>query len=137
MYKRQVLKAGETEKIKHALLVLDIDNFKYINDNLGHAFGDNAIIEFAAELKAQFRDSDIIGRIGGDEFTVLLKDFKDSEAIKKKLEAFCASMGHQYLGGNKSHTITASIGVALSLIHIFLPIHRFTVRRNSWKRFLT
>lgn len=112
-----VLKARGAGEIRHALLVLDIDNFKYINDNLGHAFGDNAIIEFAAELKAQFRDSDIIGRIGGDEFAVLLKDFKDLEAIKKKLETFCASMGHQYLGENKSHTITASVGVA------FFPEH--------------
>ncbi len=47
---------------------MDIDNFKSINDNFGHAAGDRVIMEVAAELKKAFREMDIVGRIGGDEF---------------------------------------------------------------------
>ena len=55
-----------TDTDAHAVLIMDIDNFKSINDNFGHAAGDRVIMEVAAELKKAFREMDIVGRIGGD-----------------------------------------------------------------------
>ena len=60
--------------ISHALLVLDMDNFKQVNDKLGHLIGDAVILDVALTLKRIFRNTDILGHIGGDEFMVLMKD---------------------------------------------------------------
>ncbi|MGH2839528.1 MAG: PAS domain S-box protein, partial [Solirubrobacteraceae bacterium] len=65
-----------------ALLVLDLDHFKYVNDALGHHAGDELILAVAAILRARLRDSDILARLGGDEFAVLLPTADDSEAEK-------------------------------------------------------
>ncbi|WP_176699182.1 GGDEF domain-containing protein [Clostridium sp. C105KSO13] len=68
-----------------ALLFLDLDNFKNVNDYIGHAAGDQILEETGKLLVESFRSTDIIGRVGGDEFMVLIKDFHDSEnALKKK-----------------------------------------------------
>ncbi len=58
----------------HALIMVDTDNFKSVNDNLGHPFGDEVIRFVAGSIKDTFRDSDYVGRMGGDEFMVLMKD---------------------------------------------------------------
>ncbi len=74
-------------ELKHttggALLMIDIDDFKSINDNLGHLFGDEFLKQFAATLKDVFRDSDIVGRYGGDEFFVFVSHAGTSVAVKK------------------------------------------------------
>ncbi|MEG2930129.1 MAG: GGDEF domain-containing protein, partial [Oscillospiraceae bacterium] len=62
---------SESPYEQHALMVLDIDDFKGINDTLGHAFGDLVLIDVATKLKTAFRNNDVVGRIGGDEFSVL------------------------------------------------------------------
>ncbi len=60
-----------------ALLVLDMDGFKKINDNLGHLFGDAVISDMALTLAEVFSDADILGRVGGDEFVVLMHDAEE------------------------------------------------------------
>ncbi|EQG76467.1 diguanylate cyclase domain protein [Clostridioides difficile DA00165] len=70
----------------HAFLIVDIDNFKSVNDNLGHVFGDKVLFEVSKNLKPIFRKDDIVGRIGGDEFIVFLKNIQSFENIKKKAE---------------------------------------------------
>ncbi len=102
----------ETES-RHALFLFDIDNFKAINDNLGHGFGDFVLTEFAAELRRQFRDTDILGRIGGDEFVVLMKNCGDNERVKKKLTQVCEELGREYYGEKKEYRVSASIGAAI------------------------
>lgn len=69
------------------LFYLDLDNLKWINDNLGHKEGDNAIIAFVKILKNAFRESDIIGRLGGDEFAILTLStgFDKPQVIIKRL----------------------------------------------------
>jgi len=74
---RQQLESMERLKKKMLLFYIDLDNLKSINDILGHKEGDRAISEAAAVLKEAFRKSDIIGRIGGDEFVVLAMNTSD------------------------------------------------------------
>jgi len=73
-----------------ALLYLDIDHFKQINDTFGHAVGDAVLVEFARRLRATIRGSDVVARLAGDEFTVLLQDLRaaaDVDAIARKILA--------------------------------------------------
>lgn len=78
----------------HALLFIDLDNFKYINDTLGHSAGDELLIDVAEIIKSRSRDSDICSRLGGDEFSILLFDISTknatevAEAIRKSVEQY-------------------------------------------------
>ncbi|MGC8890709.1 MAG: sensor domain-containing diguanylate cyclase [bacterium] len=84
----QHLRLSERLKRKSILLYIDVDNLKWINDNLGHNEGDKVLIEVSLLLKRAFRKSDIIARIGGDEFVVLGLETSDNneEKLKKRLE---------------------------------------------------
>lgn len=95
------------------MFLLDIDNFKKINDTMGHAFGDEVIRSLGQQIGVIFRASDIIGRIGGDEFMIFLKGISDEESIRKeakKVETFFK--GFQ-AGEYVKYAATASIGVAI------------------------
>lgn len=105
-------KDNESDK-KHAYLIIDIDRFKNINDNFGHAFGDEIISEFSAELKSQFRNDDIVGRIGGDEFAVFLKNYDQLDSIREKLDRICAKFARKEFGQKQNFHLSASIGVSL------------------------
>ena len=95
------------------MFLLDIDNFKKINDTMGHAFGDEVLRSLGQQIGVIFRASDIIGRIGGDEFMIFLKGISDEESIRKeakKVETFFK--GFQ-AGEYVKYAATASIGVAI------------------------
>jgi len=99
--------------IKGALLFLDLDNFKYINDSLGHQAGDKLLITIAGLLRERLRDTDILARLGGDEFAIILlhADVGFAESVANQIRELV-----QYrtsLEGNYSPGITVSIGVAL------------------------
>ncbi len=76
----------------HALFMFDVDNFKKLNDTLGHQEGDRFLITLAKVLKKSFRESDVVGRIGGDEFFVLLKNVSSPATAEKKAEELFVSM---------------------------------------------
>ena len=67
-----------------ALVILDSDNFKSVNDTYGHMVGDHALVRMAAVIQKLFRANDIVGRVGGDEFLVLMKDVPNSEIVYKR-----------------------------------------------------
>jgi diguanylate cyclase (GGDEF)-like protein len=96
-----------------ALLFLDLDDFKSINDRLGHATGDQVLRSVATRLRGRLRDSDVVGRLGGDEFVVLLPlaDGAQAEAVAAQLLRAIGSR-HMLIDGNLVDT-TASIGIAL------------------------
>lgn len=96
----------------HALMIIDIDNFKRINDNLGHLVGDSVIIDVTSKLNKLVRSSDICGRIGGDEFVVLLKNAKDFEIVATKAREICTSFKNTVFNGSTPIEISASIGIA-------------------------
>jgi len=105
--------AERTKKMELLLLFADLDKMKSINDNLGHEKGNKALIEVASILKEVFRESDIIARIGGDEFAVL-----GITATKNDLETLESRLQHQIdihnAIANRDYMISLSIGMACS-----------------------
>lgn len=96
-----------------AFFILDIDDFKNVNDSCGHAVGDMVITSFAEMLKSEFRDKDIIGRIGGDEFVVFVPA-PSREWAEKKAFSLVAALRHDFTNGVKTCAVSASIGVAMA-----------------------
>ena len=94
----------------HALMIIDLDNFHLINEYFGHTFGDNVLKEFASDVKSSFRDTDIVSRLVGDRFMVLMKDVTHKFAVKKA-GRLCRSMIKSY-GVQNTIVISCSIGVA-------------------------
>lgn len=94
---------------RHALIMLDLDNFKLINDSLGHQYGDQVLKDVADSLKNVLRKNDLCGRLGGDEFVVFLTDIPPEPELEKKLEVLRGAAARGYAAGLK---ITASLGLA-------------------------
>lgn len=81
---REIL--SKQKDTNHVLLMLDVDNFKMLNDTYGHQMGDEFLITLASELKHHFRESDVVGRIGGDEFFALMKNVPDLSIVPRKAD---------------------------------------------------
>jgi diguanylate cyclase (GGDEF)-like protein len=99
------------EKHRSALLLLDLDNFKEINDSLGHAGGDRTIEEVAGVLRARMRETDLLARLGGDEFAIVLPRCNVSEA-SVVAETICAAV-RNHVPQEGLPPITVSIGIAI------------------------
>jgi diguanylate cyclase (GGDEF)-like protein len=96
-----------------ALIVLDCDNFKRINDTHGHGVGDRVLIAVADRLRQSTRDSDTVSRLGGDEFVLLLPDVAGAEAIEVVAEKILNAMQSPMLIDALSLTMGVSMGIAL------------------------
>lgn len=97
-----------------SLLFIDLDGFKQVNDNISHAAGDEVLKETAKRLQLLVRDIDIVGRMGGDEFTILLRGINCPIRVEKIAKKICHSIAHQYSFQGKSIYISSSIGIVLS-----------------------
>ena len=95
----------------HVLYMVDIDNFKSLNDTLGHQAGDNFLIELAGAIKGCFRDSDIIGRIGGDEFFVFMRNTPNQAVIERKAQELLEVI-QQVCESYPEIPLSASIGIS-------------------------
>ncbi|MBO4902801.1 MAG: GGDEF domain-containing protein [Lachnospiraceae bacterium] len=95
------------------MFILDIDNFKNINDTMGHAFGDEVIATLGKQLRSEFRVNDIVGRTGGDEFTIFLKDLKDDNLLKSEANRVLGIFKNFKVGEYTKYFATASIGVSI------------------------
>lgn len=98
---------------KHALLIVDMDNFKKINDTFGHLKGDEVIKEGVEHLKNMFRGDDIIGRIGGDEFVVFMSNVTSREDIVNKARSIGRAFLKTYSQDGNEVTVSASIGISI------------------------
>ena len=100
---------------KCAMIILDVDEFKQINDRYGHMVGDQVLICAIGTVKKLFRANDIVGRVGGDEFIVLMKDVSDRTIVELRcsqiLSAFREITCDAFLG----HRLTCSVGAAFSI----------------------
>lgn len=98
---------------KFAFFILDIDNFKGANDQLGHAAGDAVLVKFAQTLKEQFREDDVVGRIGGDEFVAFMP-VPDHQVSIEKARTLNAAQYCEFQSEARTWRISTSIGVALA-----------------------
>jgi diguanylate cyclase (GGDEF)-like protein/PAS domain S-box-containing protein len=98
---------------KVALLFVDLDRFKNVNDSLGHGAGDELLRHCAARLLAALRTADMVGRHGGDEFTVLLADLMDIEDAARIAAKLLDALRRPFLVGSHELRLTGSIGVAV------------------------
>lgn len=101
-------------EVSHAFLILDMDCFKQINDVYGHVVGDIILKKFGRLLKNIFRSEDIVGRIGGDEFVVLMKNVKSKETATTKAEELLTAAKETSFEELKGKNISISIGISLS-----------------------
>jgi len=96
-----------------AVMFLDLDRFKAINDTLGHRMGDVLLKEVARRLKSAIRDSDTVARLGGDEFTVLLPEVTNVAAAEAVAAKILHATGAPYRLASRDYQVTSSIGIAL------------------------
>lgn len=101
----------------HAFCMIDIDNFKSLNDNLGHTFGDAVLIEFSSRLNILLSDNDFAFRIGGDEFAVFLNNIPSTEYAESVCKKICSIFNELLLGKDNPCDISGSIGVSLYPAH--------------------
>lgn len=98
------------ETVCHAFIIMDLDNFKSLNDTHGHQYGDLVLKGAADILNQAFRQDDIVGRLGGDEMVILMKNIPDRECIKDRMEMIRERLSK--LSREGVH-VSASIGISL------------------------
>ena len=100
-----------------AMLIIDLDNFKQVNDQYGHLFGDAVLTQVAKEIKKQFRAQDIISRIGGDEFMVLMRGVKDRNLVESRCSRLVSIFRTTFRSEYYQLPLSCSVGVAMAPEH--------------------
>jgi diguanylate cyclase (GGDEF)-like protein len=95
-----------------ALLMVDVDNFKHINDTLGHAVGDQVLITIGARLQESLRSTDTVARMGGDEFTVLLTGLNSPEEAQRLASQLVSKISESMVFQGIRVEVSVSVGVA-------------------------
>jgi diguanylate cyclase (GGDEF)-like protein/PAS domain S-box-containing protein len=108
----QALKLARREKTRLALLFLDLDRFKYVNDTLGHPVGDELLRGVARRLKRTLRQSDVVARLGGDEFIVLAQNIAGAEDAGRIAEKIIAALSKPYAIDGRRLEMRASVGIS-------------------------
>jgi len=111
---RAIARAARRDEVGYALLFIDLDGFKLINDSLGHGTGDAVLVELGRRLLAGLRPTDTASRLGGDEFTVLVEPAHDHATVLRVARRLQAAMARPMQVGEHEIVMTASIGVALA-----------------------
>ncbi|MBJ7330328.1 MAG: EAL domain-containing protein [Solirubrobacteraceae bacterium] len=113
----QALARSERDGSPLAVLLLDIDRFKLINDSLGHVVGDELLREVAPRLSGAIRPSDTVARLGGDEFAVLCEDLEDEREAQEMAERLGACFLRPFALGGEQQFATASVGLVVANGH--------------------
>jgi len=107
------IKKAHRNGLQMALLLLDLDHFKEINDTLGHDMGDNLLKEAASRLSACVRESDTVARLGGDEFAIILGELEDIASIERIARDILQKLAEPFRLGNDTGYVSTSIGITL------------------------
>ncbi|MEM7564781.1 MAG: GGDEF domain-containing protein, partial [Pseudomonadota bacterium] len=113
----QELNKARRQKLQLALLFIDLDHFKQVNDTLGHQKGDELLARVGERLGQCMRDSDTIARLGGDEFTVIAVELNNRSAVEKIADKVINELSREFKLEEESIYLSASIGIA------FYPDH--------------
>jgi diguanylate cyclase (GGDEF)-like protein/PAS domain S-box-containing protein len=105
---------NQQQGLKSALMVVDLDRFKNINDIVGHQAGDQLLKQVAARLRACLRDGDVLARLGGDEFVILMQDATSIEAVSAVASKILEATSRPLVINEQEFLITASIGISTS-----------------------
>ena len=95
------------------LCLFDVDKFKSVNDNFGHATGDNLLIAIAKTMIKTFRSSDILVRLGGDEFVIFAEGIQDRKLADVLLNRFFSNLDSMQVEGMEGHKISVSLGAVI------------------------
>jgi len=109
----QAMNGAKRRKSRVAVVFLDLDNFKHINDSYGHSVGDQLLQSVAERVKQSLRQEDTIVRQGGDEFVLILENIKDNRALSRVAEKLLQAFDHPFKLAQVEVTITTSIGISL------------------------
>jgi diguanylate cyclase (GGDEF)-like protein/PAS domain S-box-containing protein len=109
----KALSTARRQNHKVALLFLDLDRFKIVNDSLGHSVGDLLLQEIARRLKSVAREEDTIARLGGDEFLIVLTNIKDIPGAAVAVERFMDAMTPEFVLQGHSFSISCSLGISI------------------------
>jgi diguanylate cyclase (GGDEF)-like protein/PAS domain S-box-containing protein len=109
----QELKKSKRDGQQLALLFIDLDHFKEVNDTFGHDSGDRLLVQAARRIQSCVREADTVARMGGDEFTVILSDLSDTPHLERILQGILESLGAVFQLGNEQVYVSASIGITL------------------------
>lgn len=113
----QALRLSDRNQTQTALLFVDLDRFKYVNDNFGHHIGDQLLQEVAKRLCAEVRRTDTVARLGGDEFAVIVGDLLDMHAVEQIANKILINLAKPFMLDEHEVFISCSIGIA------FYPVH--------------
>ena len=108
----EILSQQHTLHGQQIFILIDLDNYKQVNDTFGHSFGDQVLIDVAAILSARFRSDDLVGRLGGDEFLIFLRNVNSFDGVASAVENLRQSIRRTYRVDDKEVTISASIGIS-------------------------
>ncbi len=109
----QALKEARRDGGKVAVLFIDLDRFKVINDSLGHSFGDEVLRLVARRLQGVVRESDTVGRLGGDEFLIVARQAKEPNDAAQVADKVVAQLGKPIVVSGQSFVVTPSVGISL------------------------
>lgn len=103
---------GEGASGIHWLFMIDVDNFKLVNDTFGHQTGDETLEDIATVIRSAFCDKDIVGRVGGDEFFVLMKDVKQRQEVMKRASQLVESLQYVCAENHERVELSCSVGIS-------------------------
>jgi diguanylate cyclase (GGDEF)-like protein len=107
------IKKSHRDSLQLALMFIDLDKFKEVNDTLGHDKGDILLCEAARRIAGCVRESDTVARLGGDEFTVILSELEDQNSLERIAQTIIQALAAPFLLGEESAFVSASIGITL------------------------
>jgi diguanylate cyclase (GGDEF)-like protein len=110
---RQALQRAKRNRHKVAVLMVDVDYFKRINDSLGHSAGDSLLDAIAKKLCAAVRQTDTVARMGGDEFVIVMPEFRDERDAIRCAEAILQKVSTPTMLGNREVNVTVSVGLCI------------------------